>query len=222
MRHEVSARTTLLLDFDGTVIDSVELIFECLDETARAQLGVPFPRTLWEEHIGKPLADTFALLGEHASQRSAELIVDYRRRQVACSDRVTAFPGMADALTELRRSGVRLAIVTTKLHRIAKEQLLLVGLADHFEVLIGVDDCERPKPDPQPFQLAMAALGVRPEECVAIGDTEHDIHGGRAAGALTAGALWSGVATDGLRAARPDLVLHHPQELLGLVRPARE
>lgn len=206
----------LLLDFDGTVIDSVEMIYRCLDETAQEELGTPFPRDLWEEHIGLPLIETFALLGPVAEQRAEVLIAGYRRRQEQCIDQVQPFPGIPEALGEIDRSGVRLAIVTTKLRRIAVRQLERVGLRERFQVVIGFDDCRAAKPDPEPFQLAMRALQVEPGRCAGAGDTAHDIHGARAAGCLAAAALWSGVAVDGLLGARPDRSLRHPQELVEL------
>ncbi len=207
----------VLLDFDGTVVDSLELIYECLDATAREHLGTTFPRALWEEHVGRPLADTFALLGPEAHGRSEELIQSYRRRQEGCDDRICAFPGIVETLDELRRRGVRLAIVTTKMQQVARRHLASAGLTDHFEAVIGFDDCGAPKPHPEPFQTAMRVLGVSPTQCLGVGDTVLDIQAARAAGTVTAAALWSGVATAQLLAAAPDHVLRHPTELLPLV-----
>jgi len=210
----------VLLDFDGTVVDSLGLIYQCLDDTAKEQLGVPFPRMLWENHIGRPLADTFALLGPEAQARSELLVQAYRRLQAARSDQICAFPGMAETLDVLRSRGVRLAIVTTKMNHIARQHLLSAGLDRHFEVVIGVDDCRAPKPNPEPFRTAMRALGVAPAACLGVGDTALDIHAARAAGVETVAALWSGIAINHLLAAEPDHVLHHPREILSLLGPS--
>jgi len=210
-------KRAVLLDFDGTVVDSLELIYQCLDATAQEHLGSPFPRILWEAHIGRPLAETFALLGPAAHARSEHLIQAYRRRQESCHDRICAFPGIVETLDALRRRGVRLAIVTTKMKAVARRHLAVVGLQHHFEAVIGFDDCAAPKPHPEPFETAMRALGVAPEDCLGVGDTALDIRAARAAGLVTAAALWSGVAIDQVLAAAPDHVLRHPGELLPLV-----
>lgn len=208
----------VLFDLDGTLIDSLNVIFRCLDETSREIVGQPFPRAVWEKKIGIPLSDTFALLGELGIRHNDQLVANYRDRQVGLFRELAAFPGVPETLSTLRERGVSLAIVTTKLRGVAELHLTTTGIRDCFEVVIGFDDCERAKPDPQPFQIAMERLGVRPEECIAVGDTPHDIHGGRAAGALTCGAFWGTLAHEMLRGSKPDHHLEHPSEILSLIR----
>lgn len=212
------ALRALLLDFDGTVADTNELIYRCLDETARELLGLEFPRLAWRRHIGRPLREMFALLGSPSSTVVDRLIEDYRARQDRYLDQVEAFPGLIEALSELRARGIRLALVTTKLQRIARRQLAVLGIEREFEAVIGFDDCERPKPDPQPFVLALRALAVSPAEAAAVGDTPMDIQGARAAGVLAVGALWCAAAREQLLAAQPDRTLAAPAELLSLLR----
>jgi pyrophosphatase PpaX len=209
-------RRALLLDFDGTIVDSLGLIYDCLDRTARELLGRPFPRELWEDHIGIPLHETFALLGEQAVLHAEQLITTYRRKQVECSDGLRPFPDIPETLATLRGRGVKLAIVTTKLKHVAAEHLAAIGLQEYFDLIVGFDDCAAVKPHPEPFRLAMAALELTPEQCAAVGDTTHDIRGARAAGVFAAAATWSGIAVSQLLASRPDRVLRTPADLLDL------
>lgn len=207
----------LLFDLDGTVADTHELIYQCLDAAARQHLGVAFPRSLWEEHVGIPLADLFALVSNGEAVPVERLVQSYRMLQEGREHRLQAFPGMASLLAMLRDRQVRLAIVTTKLRAVASRHLAAIGLAQCFDAIVGFDDCVRAKPDAEPFRLALRALGVEPSAAAAVGDSPVDIHGARAAGILAVGALWGTVSRAALLAAKPDHTISSPSELLALV-----
>jgi len=90
-------------------------------------------------------------------------------------------PGAVDAVLELERLGLRLAVVSNwdvALH----EHLEELGLADHFDTVVTSAEAGAPKPDPRIFELALERLGVRPERALHIGDAEADEEGARAAG----------------------------------------
>ena len=95
---------------------------------------------------------------------------------------VRTVPGTREMLEGLRDAGLRLAVISNADGRVA-DYLAHAGLADLFEVvldsgLVGID-----KPDPRIFELACARLGLRPDECVYVGDTpEVDGRGARQAG----------------------------------------
>jgi HAD superfamily hydrolase (TIGR01509 family) len=210
----------LLLDLDGTVADTHEIIYQCLNETAQEHLAADFPRGLWEQHVGTPLADLFALVRSptaSAFPSIEELISSYRSRQARHEDRLRAFPGMTSVLAELRARDVRLAIVTTKLQAIARRHLAAIGLLECFDAIVGFDDCVRAKPDAEPFHLALRALDVAPLAAAGVGDSPVDIHGARAAGVLAVGALWGTVSRSALLAAQPDHIANAPVDLLQLV-----
>ena len=90
-------------------------------------------------------------------------------------------PGAAEAVSELERLGLRLAVVSN--WDIALwgylEQL---GLADHFATVVTSAETGAPKPDPRIFELALERLRVRPERALHVGDSEADEEGARAAG----------------------------------------
>ena len=83
-----------------------------------------------------------------------------------------------------------MAVVTSKRSAIARRGLEHTGIARYFPVVIGADDTERHKPDPEPVRLALTRLGVAPERAVFVGDAPFDIAAGRAAGVVTVGACW--------------------------------
>lgn len=209
----------VLFDFDGTVVDSNEFIFSCLDYTARHHLGRAFPRQLLESNVGMPLADLFqSLHGAEAAAPQVEAMVHtYRRHQEEREHAITACDGIEAVLHTLRRSGVRLAIVTTKQHAVAARQLARVGLDACFDTIVGFDECQRAKPDPEPFLLALERLTIEPTRAVAVGDSAADICGARAAGVIAIGASWGCFSPAALAAAKPDATAATPPDLLRLL-----
>ena len=91
-------------------------------------------------------------------------------------------------------------------------------LAELTAVLVGSDDTERHKPDPDPVLEALHRLGATPGEAVYVGDSPFDIQAGNAAGAYTIAVGWGGIHPDErLLAAEPDALVQHPAEILALV-----
>jgi putative hydrolase of the HAD superfamily len=90
-------------------------------------------------------------------------------------------PGAVDAVSELERLGLRLAVVSNWDVALTGylEQL---GLAPRFDAVVTSAEAGAPKPDPRIFRLALERLGVRPERALHVGDSEADEEGARAAG----------------------------------------
>lgn len=206
----------LLVDLDGTIADTHDLIWDCLRETSLAELGHDPDRALFVARTGLPLAHIFAAFLEAIGQAESPtlpLVEAYRVRLKQMDGQVAAYPGAEQALVELRDQGVRLAVVTNKLHATAERNLNTMGLTYLFEALIGVDDCANHKPHPEPFLCGLAALSLTPEGVIGVGDTPHDIASARGAGLLTAGAGWGAQDPALLRAAQPDFPLTAPSQL---------
>jgi putative hydrolase of the HAD superfamily len=101
-------------------------------------------------------------------------------------------PGAVEAVRELGRLGLRLAVVSNwdvALH----EHLQALALADRFETVVTSAEAGAPKPDPRIFELALERLRVRPERALHVGDSPADEEGARAAGMAFAPAPLAGV-----------------------------
>jgi pyrophosphatase PpaX len=211
----------LLLDLDGTVLDTHELIFHCYDHTVRTYCRRDGDRRIWERCVGLPLRDVFVATFadyRHAVTEDdlARVLQTYRDNLRANEAAVKPFPGMIETLEALRRAGVRLALVTTK-HRVSAERHLeSQRLAHLFEVVVTGDQCVHCKPHPEPFVKALAGLGLGPAQAAGVGDSEHDVRGARAAGLLAVAACWGALNRPVLLAAGPDRVAESPAGLLGL------
>ncbi len=96
------------------------------------------------------------------------------------------------------------------------------GVREHFTEVIGSQTTRRMKPHPEPLLFAAEAMGVRPEECLMVGDTTIDIRTGVAAGAQTVGVLCGFGTERELRDTGADLILRTTSDLLGLLMPAED
>jgi pyrophosphatase PpaX len=209
---------TVLFDLDGTLIDSLRLILDSYHHTL-AQHGLP-ARTdeEWLKGVGTPLTVQLAEWRDEPGTLEA-MIATYREYNLSHHDRmVTVYPGVMDAVREIKAAGLQTGLVTSKNRNGALRGLRLVGLEALMDVLVCADEVTNPKPDPEPVEMAVALLGADPATTVYVGDSLHDMHSGRAAGVRTAAALWGPFGRAHLESAHPDYWLETPGELVELVR----
>jgi pyrophosphatase PpaX len=207
----------ILFDLDGTLIDSVRLILDSYHHTMRAH-GLP-ARTDddWLSGLGTPLSVQFADWGNDPETLQA-LIATYRDYNLEHHDRmVTVYPGVVDAVQAIRAAGVRTGLVTSKNRRGALRGLGLAGLESMMDVLVCADEVTNPKPHPEPVEKAVKMLGGILRETIYVGDSIHDMQSGRAAGVLTAAALWGPFGRSHLDRAMPDYWLDAPSDLTTLL-----
>jgi pyrophosphatase PpaX len=209
---------TILFDLDGTLIDSVRLILDSYHHTLK-QHGLPARSDAeWLKGIGTPLHVQLGEWRDDAGTIDA-MIATYRNYNLEHHDRmVTVYPGVIDAVREIKLAGLQTGLVTSKNNQGAMRGLKLAGLEALLDVLICADDVTNPKPHPEPVEKAVRLLGADPSTTLYVGDSVHDMHAGRAAGVQTAAALWGPFGRSHLESARPDYWLETPDDLLNLVR----
>lgn len=209
---------TVLLDLDGTLIDSLRLILDSYHHTL-ARHGLP-PRTdeEWLKGVGTPLTVQLAEWRDEIGTIEA-MIATYRDYNLKHHDRmVTVYPGVLEAVREIKSAGLQTGLVTSKNRQGALRGLKLVGLEALMDVLVCADEVTNPKPHPEPVEKAVALLGADPASTVYVGDSVHDMHSGRAAGVRTAAALWGPFGRAQLEDARPDFWLETPGDLIRLTK----
>jgi pyrophosphatase PpaX len=207
----------VLLDLDGTLVDTIDFILSSVRHTFEGDPRAPTDAE-WIAGIGKPIRVQIREIVGEDEDEIERLVVRYRAHQRANFEaRTRAYPGAVDAISALRAGGRRLAIVTGKLVEPARWSTRHVGLEPHLDLVVGADTCARCKPHPDPVLHALSALGAQPEEAIFVGDSPHDVNAGRAAGVVTVGALWGSPMREELLASRPDHLLERIQDLPALV-----
>jgi pyrophosphatase PpaX len=208
---------TALFDLDGTLIDSIRLILDSYHHTL-TQHNLP-ARTDedWLQGVGTPLSVQFSEWRESPEKLEA-LIATYREYNLKHHDSmVTVYPGVLEALREIKAAGIQTGLVTSKNRLGALRGLKLVGIEALMDVLVCADEVTNPKPHPEPVEKAVALLGADPASTVYVGDSIHDMHSGRAAGVKTAAALWGPFGRSHLESTKPDYWLEAPGDLVALL-----
>ncbi len=207
---------TILFDFDGTLIDSIELIMESYRQTMRVHRGTVPPDALFLEGLGTPLRVQFRSFTDDDAEVEA-MIATYREWNMANHDRmVRAYPGAVEAVAALHARGHRLGIVTSKNLRGLLRGISLCGFDGRFDALVTADSMEQSKPHPAPVRRAIADLGGDPATTLLVGDSPHDIAAGRGAGTRTAACLWGPFDRERIARESPDHWLEDFGQLLAL------
>lgn len=207
----------VLYDFDGTLADSTELIMRSYRHTMTAHLGECPPDERWLEGFGTPLRTQIERFARSPAEVTAMLDTYRDFQALHHDDLLRPFPGVVEVVRALAERGVALAIVTSKHRESTLRGMGLCGILDHFAEIVTPEDVTHPKPHPEPVLHAMERLGVEPAETLFVGDSPHDMAAGRAAGALTAAALWGPFPRAALEAERPDFWLRGQGEVLGIL-----
>lgn len=186
------AVSVVLFDLDGTLVDSVALILKSF-RYSLSQMGLHAEDEEILNTVGLPLKE---VCFDFAGARGEEMFKCYVDYQDAIHDlHVKEYAGAKDLLEHLKGQGCRRGIVTSKRRDLAKRGLTITGLDKYMEIIVAFEDTVAHKPNPEPVQKALAALGAEPKEALYVGDSPYDIRCGKNAGVYTAAVTW-GVSTE--------------------------
>lgn len=206
-----------IFDLDGTLADTLPLIYESFDVALRQVLGHGFTPAEVREMFGPPdhLIIRSRVDPDNSDAAIARYNEHYKRRH---RDLVHAFPGIPELLATCNALGTRLAVVTGKSRLTAIISLRELELLEYFTVLYGGDDVERQKPAPDALNHALDDLNFQDgERAVMIGDSAADIVAGKQAGINTIGVTWGSPDHAELYEAGPDAVVNSVSELEALL-----
>ena len=179
----------ILIDVDGTLVDSVPDLAWCVDEMMK-QLGrEPWGEDRVRDWVGNGVERLVrrALIGQLDGEPDEELFetaypVFLELYADNTSKRSTLYPGVQEGLDYLSAAGYSLGCVTNKAGQFTLPLLLDLGIYDYFGIVVAGDTLPVKKPDPTPLLYAAEFFGVRPEESLMLGDSKSDVTAARAAG----------------------------------------
>ena len=191
----------VLWDMDGTLVNTEPYWISAETELIEAHGGT------WSHEealqlVGSGLDTSAGILQAKGVALSVSEIIDHltdRVMQQLVEFGIPWRPGARELLTELREQGIPTALVTMSIGRMAHHIADRLGFVG-FDAVVSGDDVVNSKPHPEPYLRGAELLGVKPEDCVSIEDSEPGIRSAAAAGTVVIGVpfmvdLPEGVAT---------------------------
>ena len=202
MRTPPRPLRAVLLDWDGTIVDSAEGTFRCYVRLFDSY-GIPFDRERFQKTYSPAWYGTYEALG---LPRQSWEEADERWLRFYAEEDSVCLGGAREALARLRQAGIALGIVTSGERQRVERELRGLGLTELFPVVVSADDVQKRKPDPEPLLLGLERMGVPAAEAVYVGDSPEDVQMAKAAGVYVVGVPGPFPNRDELVASRPDLV----------------
>src|SRR5581483_4696584 len=202
-----------LFDLDGTVVDSGAIILASMRHATREVLGAEYSDAELLQAVGGPGLE--AQMAVFAPDQVDELVRVYRAHNEPLHDELEACLGMEDVLVRLHEEGRRLGVVTAKRRATVELAFARVPIAHLFETVVGGDETERHKPDPEPLLLAAERMGADPAQTAYVGDSPFDIRAAKAASMHAVAVTWGRIHDrDKLAREEPDAIVETAEELL--------
>ena len=212
---------TILFDFDGTIMDTNQVIINSWQHTYRTLTGSEGDEKEIVGTFGEPLEMTMENLFPHVPlEESLPIYRGYQRENFL--KEICLIPGIADLLDDLTERKYTLALVTSRLRFTTDQALDHFDLRKYFEYVVTADDVTRHKPDPQSIDMALEKLGSSHAKAIMVGDTIHDIMCAKNARVRFALASWS-LTLEGMGmedfdpGSRPDFILDEPHDLIRIL-----
>lgn len=211
----------LLLDLDGTLIDSVPDLAKAVD----SMLGILGMSLAGPERVARWVGDGADMLvrraladgDEDAAKTLMQAQVTNARQYfdsayMRCLHQATgAFPGVQEFLQATGKK----VLITNKPRQFTEPLITSLGWDSHFEFLLCGDDLSERKPSPVPVLHACKELGISVENTLMVGDSRADIQAAKSAGVASVAVTYGYNHGEDIRGTAPDLVIDSLNQLLG-------
>ena len=214
----------ILIDVDGTLVDSVPDLAYCVDELMKRLGRAPHGEAKVRDWVGNGVERLVrrALVGQLDGEPSDEdfaaaypIFLELYADNT--SKRSCLYPGVREGLDYLKSRGYRLGCVTNKAAQFTIPLLKDLGVYDEFGIVVSGDTLPVKKPDPQPLLHAAAHFGVAPQDALMLGDSKSDVTAARAAGFQIICMSYGYNHGEDIRTYSPDAVIDSMAELPTLI-----
>ena len=211
------SRKLIILDLDGTLIDSLDDLTDAANHMRRAfnlsLLSVPDVRNLVGEGARRLVERALPDLSPDEQDRGLQIFLRYNYEHIA--DKTFFYPGVRETLEVMSANGFILAVASNKSESHCREILRLLDAERYFAAILGADSVSERKPSPEPLFFLMQKFGCGVPETVMVGDSINDMKAGNAAGVFTIGCNYGYGAQEELELA--DCIVSSFPELLHIL-----
>ncbi len=214
----------VLIDLDGTLVDSVPDLAYCVDEMmkvlGKAPWGIDKVRT-WvgngvDRLVMRALTDTlWDDPSEEVFNQAQPIFMDLYAKNT--SGRSCLYDGVVEGIDYLKANGFKVGCVTNKAEAFTVPLLKDMGIFNKFDIVVSGDTTPKKKPDPMPLLYAAEKMGEQPADCLMVGDSMHDVEAARNAGFAVVSVPYGYNHGIDIREANPDAVIDSLAELKNLI-----
>jgi pyrophosphatase PpaX len=205
----------ILLDLDGTLIDSEGISFQCTDTAFRQVMGRGITPEERDIFMGRPVS---ILLSDMFGTRGEEIAAIGKSLYMKKIPGLNLYDGIMDVLLELKKMGLKMGIVTSSRREPVNEIMKSLKIENLFSTVVTQESTERHKPQPDPVFKALEETGTLPKNAIFIGDQPWDMQSANAAGVRSYGASWGPGRESLLRRSGAISVLRKPSSILRIIR----
>ncbi|WHH59059.1 HAD-IA family hydrolase [Petroclostridium sp. X23] len=206
----------VLFDFDGTLIDTNELIICALKESVKSVLGKEVTHDDLMAVLGKYLDEQMKYFDEEKHEKMVQLYKEYYRAHQ--DTMVKKFSGIDELLMNLKQSGRKIAITSAKGRGGIMHGLELFNIKQYIDFIVSAYDVENNKPHPESVYKALDFFKCDKENMILVGDSPYDIQCGINADIKTALVSWTIFSPEKFEGIRPDYILQKPSDLIEIVK----
>ena len=172
----------VLLDFDGTIADTGKGIYDSVRYAVRAMGFDPLPEEVVHTFIGPPVFSSFKRALNLSDEDSATAVEKYRESYMNGGIyRLSFYDGMEKLLNDIKKSGIKLAVASSKPENFIIEILRYLKISDLFDFISAPESDKAPESKTALVERAVKALGIDKSKAVMIGDRYFDIEGAKEA-----------------------------------------
>lgn len=202
----------MILDLDGVLIDSIDVMRQAFAAAYAATVGSGEPPfTEYRKYLGWNFPDILRAMGLPLAMHPI-----FVQESIRLAPLVRIYNGIPEMLDGLASAGTRMGVATGKDGKRARALLQQVGLARYLDLVIGGDEVAKAKPSPEVALLHLSHFGTKRERTLFVGDAVADMRCGQAAGIPVAAVMWGEGEPAALLAEQPDFVVHKPADLMAL------
>jgi len=204
----------IVFDFDGTIVDSMNMVFNALNDALKKKSLPTIEIELLGRMAGLPLIDIIGAKAHISESAAKEVEKDVFEAYTAfCRTSCQLLPNVESTLKILKSKQIKIGLLTTTPSKPLKEVAKKFSLNDYFDIMIAKEDAKN-KPKPDGLNKIITKFGIKKDECIYVGDSPIDILTGKAAGIKTI-AVTTGIATiEQLKEAKPDDIIPNLKKLL--------
>ena len=210
--------STIIFDFDGTIMNTNEVIMQSWQHTYMVLEGKERPRNEILKSFGEPLK--LSMEKAFPNKDAEEAMSIYRGYQKNnFDDVVTVFDGIPELIKKLNKEGYKIGIVTSRTRESTIRGLENYELEKYILEIVSCEDTLKHKPDPEPMNIVLRRFGTKPENAIMIGDSRFDIQCAHNAGVKAVMVSWAEAMSleDMKGSSKPDYILQEANDLFDII-----